>query len=80
MHHHSISPREKEVLHLLAYEHNTNEIAQELFISPHTVISHRKNLMCKLDVKNVAGLIRKGFQLNLLASYSLIAICISTSL
>lgn len=57
-----ISNREKEVLNLLAYEYTTKEIADQLFLSAHTVISHRKSLLSKLNVKNVAGLIRKGFE------------------
>ncbi|MFT4567471.1 MAG: DNA-binding CsgD family transcriptional regulator, partial [Saprospiraceae bacterium] len=35
----SITPREKEVLHLIAYENTAKEIAQKLFISNHTAIS-----------------------------------------
>ena len=57
-----ISNREKQVLNLLAYEYTTKEIADQLFLSAHTVMSHRKNLLSKLNVKNVAGLIRKGFE------------------
>ena len=37
-----ISPREKEVLNLIADENSTKMIAKELFISEHTVITHRK--------------------------------------
>ncbi len=58
-----ISKRELEVLRLLAFEHNTKEIAQQLFISNHTVISHRKNLLLKMGVRNTAGLVRRGFEL-----------------
>ncbi len=54
---------EKEVLSLIAYEFTSNEIAQKLFISSHTAISHRKNLMVKFGVRNTAGLIRRGFEL-----------------
>ena len=61
-----ISRREQEVLHLTAQEYTINEIATELYISSHTAISHRKNLMLKLDVKNMAGLVRKGFELGFL--------------
>lgn len=61
-----ISPRELEILHLVAYEHNTKEIAKELFISEHTVISHRKKLLMKMDVKNAAGMVRKAFERKLL--------------
>lgn len=64
----SITSREKEVLHLIAYEYTSKEIANQLYLSPHTVISHRKNLLIKLDVKNVAGLVRRGFELGLLGS------------
>lgn len=58
----NITNREKEILHLLAYEYSTKEIAAHLFLSDHTVIKHRKNLMFKLQVKNVAGIVRKGFE------------------
>tara|TARA_B100000497_G_C7258448_1_gene183593 strand:+ start:281 stop:505 length:225 start_codon:yes stop_codon:yes gene_type:complete len=64
----NISSREQEVLKLVAYEYTSDMIAQELFISPHTVMSHRKNLLEKLDVKNVAGMVRRGFELGLLSS------------
>jgi DNA-binding CsgD family transcriptional regulator len=45
---HPISSREHQVLYLVAHERTANEIADELFISNHTVISHRKNLMEKV--------------------------------
>ena len=61
-----ISSREKQVLLLIAQELTTNEIAQELYLSPHTVISHRKNLLIKMEAKNVAGLVRRGFESGLL--------------
>ena len=61
-----ISPREYEVLYLTAHEYTISMIADKLYISHHTVISHRKNLQIKLDVRNVAGLVRKGFELGFL--------------
>ncbi len=61
-----ISNREKEILNLIAFEHNSDEIAKVLFISPHTVITHRKNLLLKLDVKNTAGMVRVAFERGLL--------------
>ena len=61
-----VSPRECEVLELLSNGYATREIASTLFISNHTVNDHRKALMNKLDAKNVAQMIRKGFELNLL--------------
>lgn len=61
-----ISEREKEVLRLVAYEYSSKEIAQQLYISTNTVNTHKKNLRSKLDVKNLAGLVRKGFELGIL--------------
>ena len=57
-----ISPREYEILEKISYGLTTKEIASELYLSQHTVISHRKNLMEKMGVPNVAGLVRKGFE------------------
>lgn len=61
-----ISEREKEVLKLIANEYSSKEIADELCISIHTAITHSKNIKQKLEVKNVAGMVRAGFQLGLL--------------
>lgn len=66
MHNCNLTQREREVLQLTAYEHTSKEIAQLLFISRHTVISHRKNLYQKLGVSNIAGMIRMGFQMGLI--------------
>ncbi len=57
-----ISNREREVLFLIAHENTSAEIAEKLYVSTHTVLSHRKKLLLKMDVKNVAGLVRKGFE------------------
>ena len=57
-----LSSREMEVLNLIAYEFTAKEIASKLFISTHTVVSHRKNLKEKLEVKNTAGMIRVAFE------------------
>jgi DNA-binding CsgD family transcriptional regulator len=48
----TLSQRETEVLHLLAEGLTTNEVAKSLFVSHHTVISHRKNICQKLNAKN----------------------------
>ncbi len=64
-----ITDREQQVLHLVAFEKTTKEIANELFISQQTVISHRKNIMLKLDVKNTAGMVRVGFENGLLNTF-----------
>jgi len=44
--------REIEILRLLANGKTIHQVADELFISHHTVQSHKKNLMVKLDAKN----------------------------
>lgn len=54
-----LSSREKEILQMIKDGNNTNDIAAALFISVLTVKTHRKNIMAKMDVKNVAGLIKK---------------------
>lgn len=61
-----ISDREKDVLNLIAEEFNTNEIAEKLFISANTVLTHRKSLLLKFDVKNSVGLVRKALEFGLL--------------
>lgn len=61
-----LTPREMEILQLIAQEHTTPEIAEKLFISQGTVITHRKNLIRKLEVRNTAGLIKYAMQLGLI--------------
>jgi DNA-binding CsgD family transcriptional regulator len=51
-----ISDREKEVLRLVAVGLTNKEIGDKLFISSHTVITHRKNITAKLGIKTIAGL------------------------
>jgi DNA-binding NarL/FixJ family response regulator len=60
-----LTEREQQVLTLIVKEYTTNEIAEELFISPHTVETYRKNLTSKLPVKNIAGLVRYAIQMGL---------------
>lgn len=54
----NLTERESEILRLIGKEFSSQEIAEKLFISFHTVESHRANLMSKAGVKNTAGLIR----------------------
>jgi DNA-binding CsgD family transcriptional regulator len=56
----NITPKEKEVLRLLAKGLSSKEIASNLSISAHTVESHRKNLRFKFDAKNSSELIMKA--------------------
>lgn len=53
-----LSDREREILHLIAQGKTSPEIAAELFLSPHTVQSHRDHIMAKLDLHSKAALIK----------------------
>lgn len=55
-----LTDREKEVLQLIVEEKTTKEIAEQLFLSEKTVESHRSNIMIKLEVKNIAGMVKKA--------------------
>ena len=61
-----LTKREKEILKLLANGKTSATIADELHISPLTIITHRRNLMHKFDVKNVAELIMAATRNNYL--------------
>ncbi|MBK8806590.1 MAG: helix-turn-helix transcriptional regulator [Bacteroidales bacterium] len=51
-----LSQREKDILREVALGFSNKEIADRLFISIHTVISHRKNITEKLGIKSISGL------------------------
>lgn len=51
-----ISEREAEILKNIALGYSNKEIADKLFISTHTVVTHRKNITRKLGIKTVPGL------------------------
>ena len=53
-----LTPRELDVLKLIAQEYSNSEIAEKLFISIRTVDTHRRNLLEKLNLKNTAGLVK----------------------
>lgn len=53
-----LTRRETHILKLIADGKTTNIIAEELFISPLTVETHRRNLMQKMEVSNAASLIK----------------------
>jgi DNA-binding NarL/FixJ family response regulator len=61
-----LSSREKEVLQLIADGMTNPQIAAKLFISLHTVDSHRKNLLTKFAVNNTASLIKLAAKFNLI--------------
>lgn len=64
--HESLTDREHEVLVLIAQGLSNVKIAEKLFISQRTVDTHRTNIMKKIQVHNVAGIIKYAFQNNLL--------------
>lgn len=54
-----LSSREKEILELIRAGHTNKEIAARLYLSELTIKTHRKNIMKKMDARNVAELLRK---------------------
>ncbi|MFC2947316.1 LuxR C-terminal-related transcriptional regulator [Virgibacillus sediminis] len=59
----SLSPREQEVLDLVVQGYNNREIAEELFISGHTVKNHVTKIFQKLEVPDRAHAISKVYQM-----------------
>lgn len=57
-----ITQREIEIIKLIAEEFTTNEIADKLFLSHHTIENHRNRILLKLDVKNTAGMVKKAME------------------
>ncbi|MEX0330306.1 MAG: response regulator [Puniceicoccaceae bacterium] len=57
-----LTPREREILQLVAEGHTTKEVAAKLDISVKTADTHRTNVMSKLDIHDVAGLTRFAIQ------------------
>ncbi|MEN9303653.1 MAG: hypothetical protein RL264_2082 [Bacteroidota bacterium] len=52
-----LSERENEIIKLIAEGQTNEQIAELLFLSKHTVNTHRKNIMAKLGVRNTAGIV-----------------------
>jgi DNA-binding NarL/FixJ family response regulator len=62
----TLSPRQREVLRLIAEGRTTKQIAQVLEISVKTVETHRAQLMERLDIHDVAGLVRYAIMVGLI--------------
>lgn len=62
----NISVREAEIIKFIAAGYTNKEIADKLFLSNHTVTTHRKNIMSKLGVNNTAGLILYALKENII--------------
>lgn len=58
----SLSKREREILRMICEEKTSNEISSDLFISEHTVLTHRKNLLKKVGCKNTVGLVHYAYK------------------
>lgn len=56
--HPGLSPREREVLQLLAEGHSTKDIAERLHVSTNTIDTHRSKIMDKLEIRTFAGLVK----------------------
>ncbi|MEN9544733.1 MAG: hypothetical protein RLZZ598_1566 [Pseudomonadota bacterium] len=63
-----LSPRQREVLQLVAEGRSTKEIARALDLSPKTVDIHRTQLMQRLDIHDVAGLTRFAVKMGLVGT------------
>jgi DNA-binding NarL/FixJ family response regulator len=61
-----LTRREKEILAVAAMGLTTNQIAEKLFISPHTVESHRKNLIEKFRTSNLSSAIKMAYDYGLI--------------
>ncbi len=62
-----LSDRENEIITLIAEGLTNIQIAEQLFLSSHTVNTHRKNIMAKLGVKNTAGIVMYAVKTNLVS-------------
>ncbi|MBI4946723.1 MAG: response regulator transcription factor [Bacteroidetes bacterium] len=61
-----VSAREIEIIQLVADGFSNKQIADKLFLSVHTITTHRKNIMNKLGVNNTAGLLMFAIRENLI--------------
>ena len=62
-----ISKREGEIITFIAEGYTNTQIAEKLFLSAHTINTHRKNIMSKLGVKNTAGIVMYAVKSNLIS-------------
>jgi DNA-binding NarL/FixJ family response regulator len=63
----TLSPREREILQLVAEGKTSQEIAERLSISPKTVDTYRSRLMRKIGVEDMAGLVKFAIQHGVIA-------------
>ena len=63
-----LSPRQREILQLIAEGHTTRQIADLLYLSAKTVETHRTRLMDDLDIHDIAGLVRYAIRIGLVST------------
>ena len=61
-----LTPRQREILQLIAEGQSTKQMALSLNISLKTVETHRAQLMDRLEIHNIAGLVRYAIRNNLI--------------
>jgi DNA-binding NarL/FixJ family response regulator len=62
-----LSERENQIIILIAEGLTNGQIAEQLFLSNHTINTHRKNIMGKLGVKNTAGIVMYAVKTDLVS-------------
>jgi DNA-binding NarL/FixJ family response regulator len=65
-----LSMRQREILQLIAEGQTTKDIAQRLNVSVKTVETHRAQLMERLDIHDVPGLVRFAIRVGMIQPYS----------
>ena len=66
----SLTPREREILHLIIEGHTSAQIAARLVLSPRTVELHRSRIMKKLDLHNQTDIFRYALERGILSTES----------
>ena len=66
----ALTPRQREILQLVAEGHTSKEIAQRLGLSYRTVETHRNQLMKRLGISDLTGLVRLAVRVGLIAGES----------
>ncbi len=63
-----LTPRQRQVLQLIAEGHTTKQVAERLSISVKTAETHRTQLMEQLDIHDVTGIVRYAMRMGLISS------------
>jgi DNA-binding NarL/FixJ family response regulator len=61
-----LTSRQRNILQLIAEGHSTKDIAEKLFLSVKTIEAHRANIMDRLNIRDVAGLVRFSIRVGLI--------------